>query len=103
MTVAVSAVMREWVYSALTRPQCHHASSQRQPGSWNARQNGEDPSLVRIHIPTQPDERALAAAGVRDRTAEHNSLRPLCPTPGGRGPTNPTPTFGAWLFGVRNR
>jgi len=42
-----------------------------------ARQHGEDPSVVRIHIPTQPDERALAAAGVRDRTAEHNSLRPL--------------------------
>ena len=35
------------------------------------------PSVVRIHIPTQPDERALAAAGARDRTAEHNSLRPL--------------------------
>ncbi|HLM21391.1 MAG TPA: CoA-binding protein [Propionibacteriaceae bacterium] len=33
--------------------------------------------MVRIHIPTQPDERALAAAGVRHRTAEHNSLRPL--------------------------
>ena len=42
-----------------------------------ARQHGEDPGVVRIHIPTQPDERALAAAGVRDRTAEHNSLRPL--------------------------
>jgi acyl-CoA synthetase (NDP forming)/GNAT superfamily N-acetyltransferase len=42
-----------------------------------ARQHGEDPEVVRIHIPTQPDERALAAAGVRDRTAEHNSLRPL--------------------------
>jgi acyl-CoA synthetase (NDP forming)/GNAT superfamily N-acetyltransferase len=37
----------------------------------------EDPEVVRVHIPTQPDERALAAAGVRDRTAEHNSLRPL--------------------------
>ena len=33
--------------------------------------------MVRVHIPTQPDERALAAAGARDRTAEHNSLRPL--------------------------
>ena len=42
-----------------------------------ARQHGEDMSVVRIHIPTQPDERALAAAGARDRTAEHNSLRPL--------------------------
>ncbi|HEU4909131.1 MAG TPA: GNAT family N-acetyltransferase, partial [Propionibacteriaceae bacterium] len=42
-----------------------------------ARDHGEDPEVVRIHIPTQPDERALAAAGVRDRTAEHNSLRPL--------------------------
>ena len=37
----------------------------------------EDPEVVGVHIPTQPDERALAAAGVRDRTAEHNSLRPL--------------------------
>ncbi|HEX6760533.1 MAG TPA: GNAT family N-acetyltransferase [Propionibacteriaceae bacterium] len=42
-----------------------------------ARKHGEDPEIVRIHIPTQPDERALAAAGARDRTAEHNSLRPL--------------------------
>jgi acyl-CoA synthetase (NDP forming)/GNAT superfamily N-acetyltransferase len=42
-----------------------------------ARDHGEDPDVVRVHIPTQPDERALAAAGVRDRTAEHNSLRPL--------------------------
>jgi acyl-CoA synthetase (NDP forming)/GNAT superfamily N-acetyltransferase len=42
-----------------------------------ARDHGEDPEVVRVHIPTQPDERALAAAGVRDRTAEHNSLRPL--------------------------
>ena len=42
-----------------------------------ARQHGEDPGVVRIQIPTQPDERALAAAGARDRTAEHNSLRPV--------------------------
>jgi acyl-CoA synthetase (NDP forming)/GNAT superfamily N-acetyltransferase len=42
-----------------------------------ARQHGEDPEVVRVHIPTQPDERALAAAGARDRTAEHHSLRPL--------------------------
>ena len=42
-----------------------------------ARQHGEEPGVVRIEIPTQPDERALAAAGARDRTAEHNSLRPL--------------------------
>jgi acyl-CoA synthetase (NDP forming)/GNAT superfamily N-acetyltransferase len=41
------------------------------------RDHGDDPDVVRVHIPTQPDERALAAAGVRDRTAEHNSLRPL--------------------------
>jgi acyl-CoA synthetase (NDP forming)/GNAT superfamily N-acetyltransferase len=41
------------------------------------RDRDEDPEVVRIHIPTQPDERALAAAGTRDRTAEHNSLRPL--------------------------
>jgi acyl-CoA synthetase (NDP forming)/GNAT superfamily N-acetyltransferase len=51
------------------------ASASLAPGI--ARDHGEDPELVRIHIPTQPDERALAAAGVRDRTAEHNSLRPL--------------------------
>jgi acyl-CoA synthetase (NDP forming)/GNAT superfamily N-acetyltransferase len=42
-----------------------------------AREHGEDPEVVRVRIPTQPDERALAAAGARDRTAEHNSLRPL--------------------------
>ena len=43
----------------------------------HARQHGEDPGMVRIQIPTHPDERALAAVGDRDRTAEHNSLRPL--------------------------
>jgi acyl-CoA synthetase (NDP forming)/GNAT superfamily N-acetyltransferase len=42
-----------------------------------AHDHGEDPEVVRIRIPTQPDEQALAAAGARDRTAEHNSLRPL--------------------------
>src|SRR4249919_3951760 len=42
-----------------------------------ARQHGDDHEVVRVHIPTQPDERALAAAGARDRTAEHHSLRPL--------------------------
>jgi acyl-CoA synthetase (NDP forming) len=42
-----------------------------------ARGPGEDPGVVRIRIPARPDERALAAAGARDRTAEHNSLRPL--------------------------
>ena len=41
------------------------------------RDHGDDPEVVRLHIPTQPDERALAAAGDRDRTAEHHSLRPL--------------------------
>jgi acyl-CoA synthetase (NDP forming)/GNAT superfamily N-acetyltransferase len=51
------------------------ASASLAPGI--ARDHGEDPEVVRVHIPTQPDERALAAAGVRDRTAEHNSLRPL--------------------------
>jgi acyl-CoA synthetase (NDP forming)/GNAT superfamily N-acetyltransferase len=51
------------------------ASASLAPGI--ARQHGEDPSVVSVHIPTQPDERALAAAGARDRTAEHNSLRPL--------------------------
>jgi GNAT superfamily N-acetyltransferase len=35
-----------------------------------ARQHSEDPGVVRIQIPTQPDERALAAVGVRDRTAD---------------------------------
>ena len=52
-----------------------------------------------ISQPSLTNERLPQPA--RDRTAEHNSLRPLCPTPGGRRPTNPTPTFGAWLFGVR--
>jgi acyl-CoA synthetase (NDP forming)/GNAT superfamily N-acetyltransferase len=42
-----------------------------------ARDHDEDPEVVRVRIPTQPDERALAAAGLRDRTAEFNSLRPL--------------------------
>ena len=42
-----------------------------------ARHHSEDPGLVRIQIPTHPDGRALAAAGARDRTAEHSSLRPL--------------------------
>src|SRR6476619_722531 len=42
-----------------------------------ARDHGDDQDVVRIHIPSQPDDRALAAAGARDRTAEHNSLRPL--------------------------
>jgi predicted CoA-binding protein/GNAT superfamily N-acetyltransferase len=37
----------------------------------------EDFGVVRVQIPTKPDERALAAAGLRDRTAQHNSLRPL--------------------------
>ena len=51
------------------------ASASLAPGI--ARHHGEDPSVVSVHIPTHPDERALAAAGARDRTAEHNSLRPL--------------------------
>jgi predicted CoA-binding protein/GNAT superfamily N-acetyltransferase len=51
------------------------ASASLAPGI--ARDHGEDPEVVRIHIPTQTDERALAAAGLRDRAAEHNSLRPL--------------------------
>ena len=51
------------------------ASASLAPGI--ARQHGEDPGVVSIRIPTRPDERALAAAGARDRTAEHNSLRPL--------------------------
>ena len=51
------------------------ASADLAPGI--ARDHDEDPEVVRVHIPTLPDERALAAAGLRDRTAEHNSLRPL--------------------------
>ena len=38
---------------------------------------GEDIGTMRVKVPTQPDEAALAAVGVRDRTAEHRSLRPL--------------------------
>jgi GNAT superfamily N-acetyltransferase len=30
------------------------------------RNHYEDPEVIRIHLPTQPDERALAAAGTRD-------------------------------------
>ncbi|MET7426302.1 GNAT family N-acetyltransferase [Dactylosporangium sp. NPDC005555] len=36
-----------------------------------------DPGVVRVRIPTLPDEAALAAVGERDRTAAHRSLRPL--------------------------
>ncbi|MEV0132112.1 GNAT family N-acetyltransferase [Dactylosporangium sp. NPDC050688] len=36
-----------------------------------------DPGVVRVRIPTLPDEAALAAVGERDRTAAHHSLRPL--------------------------
>ena len=36
-----------------------------------------DAAVVRISIPTLPNDAALAAAGERDRTAEHRSLRPL--------------------------
>lgn len=37
----------------------------------------EDPGVVRVRIPTLPDQAALAAVGERDRTAAHHSLRPL--------------------------
>jgi acyl-CoA synthetase (NDP forming)/GNAT superfamily N-acetyltransferase len=43
----------------------------------NTRATPNDPGLVRISIPTLPNEAALAAGGERDRTAEHRSLRPL--------------------------
>ena len=43
------------------------ASASLAPGI--ARDHDKDPEVVRVHIPTQPDERALAAAGDRDRTA----------------------------------
>src|SRR4029453_3830495 len=55
------------------------ASASLAPGI--ARQHGEDPSVVSIHIPTRPDERALAAAGARDPPPETNSLRPLLAPP----------------------
>jgi acyl-CoA synthetase (NDP forming)/GNAT superfamily N-acetyltransferase len=38
---------------------------------------GEDLGTRRVEVPTLPDEAALAAVGARDRTAEHQSLRPL--------------------------
>jgi acyl-CoA synthetase (NDP forming)/GNAT superfamily N-acetyltransferase len=41
------------------------------------RRRVDDPAVVRIRIPTEPDEAALMATGERDRTAEHHSLRPL--------------------------
>src|SRR6266508_1581232 len=33
--------------------------------------------VLRVRVPTLPDEAALAAVSARDRTAEHRSLRPL--------------------------
>ncbi|GAB3837852.1 hypothetical protein GCM10027610_040680 [Dactylosporangium cerinum] len=36
-----------------------------------------DPGVVRVRIPTLPDEAALAAVDERDRTAAYQSLRPL--------------------------
>ncbi|WP_433618695.1 GNAT family N-acetyltransferase [Dactylosporangium sp. CA-139114] len=42
-----------------------------------ARRLGADAGTVQIRVPTLPDEAALAAVGVRDRTAAHHSLRPL--------------------------
>ena len=39
--------------------------------------HGDDPAVLQIEIPTRMDESALAAVGLRDRTAEHRSLRPL--------------------------
>ncbi|UWZ40543.1 GNAT family N-acetyltransferase [Dactylosporangium roseum] len=42
-----------------------------------ARRLGSDSGTVQVRVPTLPDEAALAAVGVRDRTAAHHSLRPL--------------------------
>ncbi|MER7274815.1 GNAT family N-acetyltransferase [Dactylosporangium sp. NPDC000244] len=42
-----------------------------------ARRLGADAGKVQIRVPTLLDEAALAAVGVRDRTAAHHSLRPL--------------------------
>ncbi|MEV4141594.1 GNAT family N-acetyltransferase [Dactylosporangium sp. NPDC049742] len=36
-----------------------------------------DAGTLQIRVPTLPDEAALAAVGLRDRTAAHHSLRPL--------------------------
>jgi acyl-CoA synthetase (NDP forming)/N-acetylglutamate synthase-like GNAT family acetyltransferase len=41
------------------------------------RRHTDDPDVLQIAIPTRLDEAALAAVGLRDRTAEHRSLRPL--------------------------
>jgi GNAT superfamily N-acetyltransferase len=74
--MARRAGIREFVGGVLaTNVTMLRASASLAPGI--ARDHGEDPGAVRVHIPTQPDERALAAAGARDRTAEHNSLRTL--------------------------
>jgi acyl-CoA synthetase (NDP forming)/GNAT superfamily N-acetyltransferase len=43
------------------------------PGAETSRDIG----VVRVHLPTEPTEAALAAADARDRTAAHHSLRPL--------------------------
>ncbi|MGI5240129.1 GNAT family N-acetyltransferase [Dactylosporangium sp. CA-139066] len=42
-----------------------------------ARRLEADAGTVQIRVPTLPDEAALAAVGLRDRTAAHHSLRPL--------------------------
>ncbi len=57
----------------------------------SARRHGDDPAVLQIEIPTQLDESALAAVGLRDRTAEHRSLRPLlAPSIGGGDRCQPT-------------
>ncbi|MFF5229599.1 GNAT family N-acetyltransferase [Dactylosporangium sp. NPDC000521] len=42
-----------------------------------ARRLEADAGTFQIRVPTLPDEAALAAVGLRDRTAAHHSLRPL--------------------------
>ncbi|UWP79595.1 GNAT family N-acetyltransferase [Dactylosporangium fulvum] len=42
-----------------------------------ARRLSGDTGTVQVRVPTLPDEAALTAVGVRDRTAAHHSLRPL--------------------------
>jgi acyl-CoA synthetase (NDP forming)/GNAT superfamily N-acetyltransferase len=41
------------------------------------RSYGPDHGVVRVRVPTLPGDAALDAVGARDRTAEHQSLRPM--------------------------
>jgi GNAT superfamily N-acetyltransferase len=42
-----------------------------------ARVYGPDHQVIRVRVPARPGEAALDAVGLRDRTAEHRSLRPM--------------------------